>query len=175
MDASPTDAPRFWVRGDPKRVAELLEVTDRTVRRWAADPAGMPAPVKLALRLLDGEIPCIHSVWAGWEIDRKSGALLTPTGEAYWPGDILAIRLERQRLAALRRELENLRASAAADPALCSGGTGQVLLGLLGPEGASSGLRSTWPSAFAPGKAGIAADADGEHSAERNATTTKEG
>jgi hypothetical protein len=77
------------------------------VRRWRA--SGPTGPAALALRLLDGELGVYHPAWAGWWIDPRDGALVSPNREAVHVGDVAAWRLERQRLAAALAELRQLR------------------------------------------------------------------
>lgn len=108
---------------EPAVLAERLGVDPRTVRRWKRE--GLPpGPARAALEMLDGGLGWFHPAWTGWWVDPQGGALFAPNGERFSPGDVAALRLDRQRIAALlverrdfARELQELRVELAAGQA----------------------------------------------------------
>lgn len=91
-----------------RRVERELNVHRTTVRRWLGGTVGIPGAQALAVRTLLGDLPGTAGAWHGWRF--HDGALLSPAGEAFKPGDVLSLVLLRQQLTAQRREIEHLRA-----------------------------------------------------------------
>lgn len=91
-----------------RRVERELNVHRTTVRRWALGETAIPGAQRLAIRALLGDHPGTAGAWTGWRF--HDGKLLSPAGEAFSAGDILALILLRQQLTAQRRELDTLRA-----------------------------------------------------------------
>lgn len=88
-------------------VARQLNVHPKTLYRWLTGRTPLPGRQHLAIKLLLGDLPGTDGAWRGWRF--WGGKLLSPAGEAYDPGEILAIGLNRQRVTALEREVHGLR------------------------------------------------------------------
>jgi hypothetical protein len=65
----------------------------------------------MAVRALLGDLPGTANCWTGWRF--HDGQLLSPAGDRYTAGDVLAIGLNRQRVAWLERELVAAKARVA--------------------------------------------------------------
>ena len=91
------------------------ELSDRTgvhrtsVQRWLKTKKIPEAMYQLLDLLLNGSIARIHGAWHGWHIDAGSGELITATGWAITAGEVLAIPLRYQQLAALKVQNAELR------------------------------------------------------------------
>lgn len=85
-------------------IAERAGVHRATVRRWRASRKFPLALERLAAIELEGELGMIHKGWHGWRLT-AAGQLVSPDGEHYTPGVILALALriqqshERERIA----------------------------------------------------------------------------
>ena len=93
-------------------VPELSERTGvhrTTVQRWLKTKKIPKAIYQLLDLLLNGSIARIHGAWHGWSIDAGSGELITATGWRISAGEILAIPLRYQHLAALKVQNAELR------------------------------------------------------------------
>ena len=60
------------------------------------------------MRALLGDLPGTANLWTGWRF--HAGYLHSPANDTYEPGEILAVRLQQQRVAALDRENRELKA-----------------------------------------------------------------
>ena len=94
-----------------RRVERELNVHRTTVRRWLAGTTAMPGAQHLAVRQLLGDLPGTVGRWAGWRF--SDGLLLSPGGEQFTAGQVMAIGLQRQRIAQLERDLLKARARVA--------------------------------------------------------------
>ena len=88
-------------------VERQLDVHRTTVARWLAGSFAIPGAKALAVRGLLGDLPGTAGAWTGWRF--AHGELLSPAGDAYKPGEVLAIRVQQQRVKALSDELRELR------------------------------------------------------------------
>ena len=99
-----------WI--SPPMVPELSERTGvhrTTVQRWLKTKKIPEAMYQLLDLLLNGSLARIHGAWHGWHIDAGSGELITATGWRITAGEILAIQLRYQQLAALKVQNAELR------------------------------------------------------------------
>ncbi len=98
--------------------AELARVTDtplRTARRWIKTGLAPRLAVRF-LELLDlGPLGTLCREWEGWHLWR--GKLCSPEHDEYSPGEVRAIALQHQRIAALEREVRELEQRLAQRPA----------------------------------------------------------
>lgn len=90
-----------------RQVERELNVHRTTVRRWLHGTVGIPGAQRLAVRALLGDLPGTAGKWRGWRF--HAGYLHSPANDVYEPGEILAIRLQQQRVRELERELRELR------------------------------------------------------------------
>jgi hypothetical protein len=90
-----------------RAVARELNVHPKTLYRWLTGRVHIPGRQHLAIKLLLGDLPGTEGRWTGWGFVR--GELVSPGGDRYSPGDVLALVLLRQQLTAQRRELETLK------------------------------------------------------------------
>jgi len=79
-----------------------------TVTRWRESGKFPPELVRLAELELQGELGHIHARWQGWRITR-AGELVSPAGEPFLPGELLALGLKYQQLGELTRLQANVR------------------------------------------------------------------
>ena len=91
-----------------RAVLRGLNVHRTTVRRWLSGSVNIPGAQALAVRSLLGHLPGTDGQWQGWRF--HAGYLHSPANDTYEPGEILAVRLQQQRVAALDRELREARA-----------------------------------------------------------------
>lgn len=92
----------------PRRVERELNVHRTTVRRWLAGDVRIPGAQWQAVRSLLGDLPGTTGRWHGWRF--HDGHLLSPAGEAFTAGQVMAIGLQRQRISQLERDLLKARA-----------------------------------------------------------------
>lgn len=79
-------------------IADCLQVTVQTVRRWERESAPFWAVEIIYLR---SRSPAAHGEeWQGWYFE--NGYLVTPEGDSYRPGEIRAIQFMRQGLDIIR-------------------------------------------------------------------------
>lgn len=86
-----------------RRVERELNVHRTTVARWLSGAVRLPGAQHSAVRALLGDLPGTAGRWTGWRF--HDGKLLSPAGDAYTASDVMAIGLNRQRIAWLEREL----------------------------------------------------------------------
>ncbi len=79
----------------PEEIAERTGVDVSTARRWKTGATRIP---KSALLLLEADLGCFGEDWRGWRIVR--GELVSPEGWRIKPGEVMAVPLLRQQLAA---------------------------------------------------------------------------
>jgi hypothetical protein len=91
-----------------RQVERALNVHRTTVRRWLSGQTAVPGAQHLAVRALLGDLPGTAGAWTGWRF--HAGYLHSPANDTYEPGEILAVRLQQQRVAALDRENRELKA-----------------------------------------------------------------
>jgi hypothetical protein len=91
-----------------RAVLRGLNVHRTTVRRWLSGSVNIPGSRHLAVRALLGDLPGTNGAWTGWRF--HAGLLHSPANDVYTPGDVLAVRLQQQRVAALDRENRELKA-----------------------------------------------------------------
>lgn len=68
----------------------------------------MPGAVHVAVRQLLGDLPGTAGKWTGWRF--HDGLLLSPAGDRFAAGEVMAIGLQRQRIQQLERDLLAARA-----------------------------------------------------------------
>lgn len=88
-------------------VARTLNIHPKTLYRWRTGRVPIPGRQHLAIKLLLGDLPGTCDQWSGWRF--QGGELLSPGGDRYKPGDVLALVLLRQQLTAQRHEIERLK------------------------------------------------------------------
>ncbi len=91
-----------------RAVERALGVHRTTIARWGSGVVQMPGAAHQAVRHLLGDLPGTAGRWTGWRF--HDGELIAPGGDRYTPGDVLAIRLQQQRVSALEHENRELRA-----------------------------------------------------------------
>jgi hypothetical protein len=89
------------------RLLRELDIHRTTLRRWLKAEVKIPGHQHQVIRLLLGDLPGTDGQWTGWRFDR--GLLVSPGGDVYRAGDVLALVLLRQQLTAQRREVEALK------------------------------------------------------------------
>jgi hypothetical protein len=90
-----------------RRVLRELNVHRTTIRRWLKGEVQIPGHQHQVIKLLLGDLPGTCGKWTGWRF--HDGALCSPGGDTYRPGDVLSLVILRQQLTAQRRELEALK------------------------------------------------------------------
>ena len=90
-----------------RQVERDLDVHRTTVKRWLSGEVKIPGAQHLAIRYLLGDLPGTQGEWTGWRF--AHGELISPGGDRYTSGAVLAIRLQQQRVEALDRELREMR------------------------------------------------------------------
>jgi hypothetical protein len=91
-----------------RQVERELSVHRTTVARWLDGSVSVPGAQSLAVRGLLGDLPGTAGKWTGWRF--HAGLLHSPANDVYTPGDVLAVRLQQQRVAALDHENRDLKA-----------------------------------------------------------------
>ena len=91
-------------------VERELNVHRTTVQRWQRGLIRIPGAKHQAIRMLLGDLPGTAGEWFGWRFWK--GELWSPGGDRFSAGDVLAIGLQRQQIAALQAELKALRTAA---------------------------------------------------------------
>ena len=94
-----------------RRLERELNVHRTTVQRWLLGHVQIPGAQHLAVRGLLGDLPGTTGRWSGWRF--HDGLLLSPAGDAFSAGQVMAIGLQRQRIAQLERDLLAARARVA--------------------------------------------------------------
>jgi hypothetical protein len=87
-----------------KEIARICHVDLTTARRWKR---GARCPPKMALLLICGDLAAFDPEWRGWSA--RGGKLISPEGWEITVGDVLALPLMRQQLAAYQAELRLIR------------------------------------------------------------------
>lgn len=91
-----------------RRVERELNVHRTTIARWLSGVVDLPGAQHLAVRGLLGDLPGTAGKWTDWRF--HDGLLLSPAGDAFTAGDVMAIGLNRQRIQQLERDLLEARA-----------------------------------------------------------------
>lgn len=86
-----------------KEIASICHVDLTTARRWKR---GARCPPKSALLLICGDLIAFDYEWRGWRA--RGGKLISPEGWEITVGDVLALPLMRQQLAAYQTELRGI-------------------------------------------------------------------
>lgn len=135
---------------DPRKVAEVCGVTERSARGWR-QKRSWPPPVAKLLRIVclgDLELAAGRG-WRGWKISRR-GELCSPANEPWTAGDLNAWHWQKQQLAHYRCQAERFKAGTpvldhaelerlqAAQDAIA---TASYVLGRLYPREAERGAR----------------------------------
>jgi len=94
----------------PLAVERELNVHRTTIRRWLSGQIKIPGAQHQAIRMLLGDLPGTAGAWFGWRFWK--GKLWSPGGDQFSAGDVLAIGLLRQQLAAREAELRTLKSAA---------------------------------------------------------------
>lgn len=84
---------------------ERAGVHRSTVARWRISRRFPRALQRLAELELEGRLELIHAAWSGFSIDARTGELVTPGGERYRAGELLALPIRAQLLHELERRL----------------------------------------------------------------------
>lgn len=88
-------------------VQRELNVHRTTIRRWLAGQVQIPGHQLQVIRLLLGHLPGTDGQWSGWVFYK--GKLCAPNGNEFQAGEVLAIGLQRQRVAALEAQVHELK------------------------------------------------------------------
>ena len=91
-------------------VERELNVHRTTVQRWQRGHVRIPGAKHQAIRMLLGDLPGTEGQWSGWRFWK--GKLWSPGGDQFSAGDVLAISLLRQQLAAREGEIKALKSAA---------------------------------------------------------------
>jgi len=91
-----------------RRLERELNVHHTTIRRWLAGQIKIPGAQHLAIRALLGDLPGTAGKWSGWRF--HDGFFVSPAGEAFTAGQVMAIGLQRQRISQLERDLAAAKA-----------------------------------------------------------------
>lgn len=84
-------------------IAETCQVHPDTARRWKRQGSA-PAPALALIRALyNHDLGAISPVWVGWSIVK--GNLVSPQGDKFAPGVVLAGKYHRQRAADMELEI----------------------------------------------------------------------
>lgn len=82
-------------------LARRFDVHPTTAARWKARNLLPPRYAALAA-LAAGDVGALDAAWTGWTLRR--GELISPEGIAFRPGEVLAIPIRMQQIAALQRD-----------------------------------------------------------------------
>lgn len=88
-------------------VLRQLNVHEKTLYRWLTGRVHIPGRQHLAIKALLGDLPGTDGKWTGWRF--WEGQLVSPGGEAYHPGEVLAGSLRTQLIRTQGQEIERLR------------------------------------------------------------------
>lgn len=100
-DTPRMDGKELWGVG-ARMLAERTGVSLATARRWKRArriPAAIARFIQVAIF---GELGVISRAWRGWSL--RDGALVSPEGWTFSPGEILSLPFLRQQLAAYQAE-----------------------------------------------------------------------
>lgn len=103
--------PTRFGESTPEQLAQLAGVSVRTARRWRSS-GRMPraARILIALRLGWLELGALCPAWRGWRL--AGGAIVSPEGWTFTPGELLALPIRYQQLRLEERQV----AAELADP-----------------------------------------------------------
>jgi len=87
-------------------IARICRVSVKTARRWKD---GHIVPPETALMVLQRDLGCFDSAWAGWVISRR-GELCSPENWVATQGDVRSVQLVQRQLGDYRREIQMLKA-----------------------------------------------------------------
>src|SRR5256885_7699068 len=105
------DAGVAWFALTADELAALAAVHVTTARRWLRRREAPDLVERTLTYLRAGELAPLSSTWSGWCV--RGAHLVSPSGETFTPGAVLAGPLERATVTAQRRELDVLRAAIA--------------------------------------------------------------
>jgi transcriptional regulator with XRE-family HTH domain len=106
-----------------KEIARICGVSLKTAQRWKA---GQSVPPKTALMMLERDLGCFHSEWAGWKISQR-GELCSPENWIATPGHVRSLQMMQATLGTYRRENASLKAAVRHLEAQASGFVDQPL------------------------------------------------
>ena len=90
-----------WPTSGAPELARLTNAAERTARRWILSDRAPRLVVRYLQLLNDGSLGLIAPRWEGWRL--RGSELYSPEGQAFRPGEIRAIPLRVQQIAALER------------------------------------------------------------------------
>lgn len=85
-------------------VSRICHVSLKTAARWKS---GTTCPPWAALVLVAADLGCFDPKWSGWLV--RDGFLISPDGWRIGRGEVVAIPILRQQLAAYEVELKRLQ------------------------------------------------------------------
>ena len=96
-----TESPLYGVPVDV--IARVCQVHPDTARRWKRQGSAPAGALALIRSLWEHELGGISATWTGWIL--RDGELVSPQGDRFTPGMVLAGKYHRDRSQALEREL----------------------------------------------------------------------
>jgi hypothetical protein len=99
-----TESPLYGVPVEV--IAEKCGVHPDTARRWKRTGNVPPAAVIAIRALYEHDLGAISGPWAGWSV--RGGELVSPQGDRFTPGLVLAGKYHRQRCAELERAVTKI-------------------------------------------------------------------
>jgi hypothetical protein len=100
-----TESPLYGVPVEV--IARVCQVHPDTARRWKRQGNAPAGALALIRSLWEHDLGGISEVWAGWIV--RQGELVSPQGDCFTPGMVLAGQYHRERSKALERELATPR------------------------------------------------------------------
>lgn len=85
---------------------------NRQWRRAVVDNGSIPARWRALYDVITGHVGSMHPAWRGWRVARD-GLLYDADGNAYSPGQIRAMPMQRRLAEELQRELDRTRRKSA--------------------------------------------------------------
>jgi hypothetical protein len=83
-------------------IAAACEVHIDTARRWKRTGAAPAGAARLVRLLWDCDLGALAPSWQGWHL--RKGELVSPAGDCFSPGSVLAGRYHRERCRTMERE-----------------------------------------------------------------------
>lgn len=102
-----TESPLYGVPVEV--IADACGVHLDTARRWKRQGTAPEAALRLIRLLHDNDLGAISGDWTGWHLRR--GELVSPAGDRFAPGTVLAGRYHRERCKEFERERRPVPAS----------------------------------------------------------------
>jgi len=86
-----------------EQLAAVCGVHITTARRWKRT-GNMPLSYRVLVAfLVDGDLGVLSPAWKGWTL--RAGEIVTPEGWTFTPGELTAVPIRYQQLAALERRM----------------------------------------------------------------------